>query len=131
MSLNIHQKISLAVTTAILMFSMYDVLFHFLLWLLHILFESAEYALDVTIEHLFDIGNRETQIIVFYLLMAVLSGSIYKLYRQLPSWTGKLKQRLIQQVYETFMQWEGLSMLGKIAWWSFFLTAFNYWLFLA
>lgn len=131
MSLNIHQKISLAVITAILMLSMYDVLFHFLLWLLHILFESAEYALDMTIEHLFDIGNRETQIIVFYLLMALLSGSIYKLYRQLPSWTDKLKQRLIQQVYETFMQWEGLSMLGKIAWWSFFLTAFNCWLFLA
>ncbi len=131
MSLNIHQKITISVIAVIVVLSMYDVLFHLFLGTLHILFEGAEWALDRLIEHLFETGMRKTQIIVFYVLMALIGGSIYKLYRQLPAWRDSLKQRLIQKVYETFLQWEALSMFSKMAWWSFFLTAFNCWLFLA
>ena len=131
MTLNIHQKITMTVIAMLVILSMYDVMFHLFLGIFHILFESAEWVLDHLIEHFFETGMRETQIIVFYVLMAVLGSSIYKLYRQLPDWRDRLKQRLLQQVSETFMQWEALSMLCKMAWWSFFITAFNCWLFLA
>jgi len=130
MTLNIHQKISLAVVTAIMMISMYDAVFHFLLWLVHILFESAEFILDHLIEGLFEIGNRETEIVVFYILLSVIGSAVYKLYRVLPRWKDTFKQRLEQQKTETLMQWQEMSVLGKMAWWSFFITTVNCWLFL-
>ena len=131
MILNIHQKIGLLVVTAILMTSMYDLIFHFLLWLLHLLFESAEFMLDHLIEGLFEIGNRETEIVVFYLLVSLIATAIYKLCQFLPSWQHKLKQNVEQQKTETLTQWHELSALKKMAWWSFFLTAFNCWLYLS
>lgn len=130
MTLNIHQKISLAVVTAIVMISMYDAVFHFLLWLLHILFESAEFILDHLIEGLFEIGNRETEIVVFYILISLIGSAVYKLYHSLPRWKDKCKQRLEQQKTQTLMQWQEMSVLGKMAWWSFFITTVNCWLFL-
>jgi len=130
MTLNIHQKISLAVVTAIMMISMYDAVFHFLLWLVHILFESAEFILDHLIEGLFEIGNRETEIVVFYILLSLIGSAVYKLYRALPRWKDTFKQRLEQQKTQTLMQWQEMSVLGKMAWWSFFITTVNCWLFL-
>jgi len=130
MTLNIHQKISLAVVTAIVMISMYDVVFHFLLWLLHILFESAEFILDHLIEGLFEIGNRETEIVVFYILISLIGSAVYKFYRSLPRWKDKIKQSLEQQKTQALMQWQAISVLGKIAWWTFFIATFNCWLFL-
>lgn len=130
MALNIHQKIIIAVVAAVFILSMYDVLFHLLLGILHILFEAAEWVLDHLIEHLFETGMRETQIIVFYILMMIISGSIYKLYRQLPRWYHKLEQKLYQKTVETLAQWRAVSIIGRIAWWSFFITAVNCWLFL-
>jgi len=130
MTLNIHQKISLAVVTAIMMISMYDAVFHFLLWLVHILFESAEFILDHLIEGLFEIGNRETEIVVFYILLSLIGSAVYKLYRALPRWTDTFKQRLERQKTQTLMQWQEMSVLGKMAWWSFFITTVNCWLFL-
>lgn len=130
MTLNIHQKISLAVVTAIMMISMYDAVFHFLLWLVHILFESAEFILDHLIEGLFEIGNRETEIVVFYILLSLIGSAVYKLYCALPRWKDTFKQRLEQQKTQTLMQWQEMSVLGKMAWWSFFITTVNCWLFL-
>lgn len=130
MALNIHQKISLAFATAIFVFSMYDVLFHLLLGIVHVLFASTEHFLDLVVDHLFDMGSHETQIIVFYLLVSIIGGSLYKLYRLLPRWRDKFKQKLQQHKIETLAQWRGLSVLGKIAWWSFFITVINCWLFL-
>lgn len=130
MTLNIHQKISLAVVTAIVLISMYDAVFHFLLWLLHILFESAEFILDHLIEGLFEIGNRETEIVVFYILISLIASVVYKFYRSLPRWKDKVKQSLERQKTQTLMQWQEMSVLGKMAWWSFFITTVNCWLFL-
>lgn len=130
MSLNIHQKISLAFAIMILIFSMYDVLFHLLLGIAHILFETAEFVLDHLIESLFEIGNRETEIVVFYILISAISGGVYKLYCLLPRWKDQCKQRLERQKTETLMQWQGLSMLEKMAWWIFLITLI-FWFFLS
>jgi hypothetical protein len=130
MSLNIHQKISLAFIMTIFIFSMYDVLFHLLLETLHILFESTEYLLDLFIEHLFETGDRATQIIVFYILFSIICYGLYRLYRLLPIWRSKLKQKLQRQKNETFAQWHALSVLWKMAWWSVSITMMSCWLFL-
>lgn len=131
MVLNIHQKIGVVFAVAALIISMYDVLFHFLLWLMHILFECVEFILDHLIESLFEIGNRETEIVVFYLLLSLIGAAAYQLYHLLPLWKDQCKEKLEQQKTETLTQWQELSVLGKMAWWSFFLTAVNCWLFLS
>lgn len=130
MALNIHQKIIIAAVAAIFILFMYDVLFHLLLGFLHILFEAAEWVLDHLIEHLFDTGTHETQVIVFYILITIIGGSVYRLYRQLPRWYHKLEHKLYQQTVVTLVQWRAVSIIGRMAWWSFFITAINCWLFL-
>jgi hypothetical protein len=90
----------------------------------------AEYVLDNLIEHLFEIGNRETEVVVFYILIASIFYGLYRFYRFLPCWFEKLKEKLLQQLEETFSQWHQVSVIGKMLWWSFFITAFNCWLFL-
>jgi hypothetical protein len=109
---------------------LYEQLFHALIWLFHILFEISEYVLDFTIEYLFEIGNHETQIVVFYIIVSLIGGGAYRLYRLLPRWCDKFKGLLYEQKTETLTQWQGLSMFGKIGWWSFFMAAINCWLFL-
>ena len=130
MILNIHQKISLAMATTILMISMYDAVFHLLLWLLHIVFESAEFVLDHLIDYVFEIGNRETEIVVFYIMIAVIGGGCYRFYRSLPRWYENFKHFLSEEKTETLNQWRSLSVQGKVVWWSFFMAAINCWLFL-
>ena len=114
----------------VFIFSMYDTLLHLFLAILHILFEIAEFILDHFVEHLFDIGNRETEIVVFYILISLIGSAVYKLYRALPRWKDKIKQSLEQQKTQALMQWQAISVLGKIAWWTFFIATFNCWLFL-
>ncbi len=130
MGLNIHQKIMFGFVLTVFMLSMYDVLLHLFLATLHILFESAEFILDHLIEGVFEIGNRETEIVVFYILISLIGSAVYKFYCALPRWKDKFKQSLAQQKTEVFMQWQEMSVLAKIAWWSFFITSLNCWLFL-
>jgi hypothetical protein len=130
MGLNIHQKITLGFVLAVFILSMYDALLHLFLATLHILFESAEFVLDHLIEGFLETGTHETQIIVFYMLISMIGGGLYQLYRQLPRWQHHLKQLLQRQHAEALAQWQALSMPWKIVWWSFFITTLNCWLFL-
>lgn len=54
------------------------------LHLLHVLFEYIESTLDHIVEHLFHTGLHQTQIIVFYLLLAFASAGLYWLWRIVP-----------------------------------------------
>jgi hypothetical protein len=52
---------------------------HLSLELIHILFELFEMALDHLVEHVFETERRQTQIIVFYLMVAIALGGAYYL----------------------------------------------------
>lgn len=54
------------------------------LHLLHVLFEYLEFALDHVVEHLFHTGLHQTQVIVFYILLAFASAGLYWLWRIVP-----------------------------------------------
>jgi hypothetical protein len=54
------------------------------LHLLHVLFEYIESALDHIVEHLFHTGLHQTQVIVFYILLAFASAGLYWLWRIVP-----------------------------------------------
>lgn len=68
--------------------------FHFLLDLLHTLFEWSEATLDFIIEVIFDTSLKSTQIIVFYILIAAIFYGFYRLWRGFPDFYSQKKQQL-------------------------------------
>lgn len=60
------------------------------LHLAHLMFEYLELGLDHVVEHLFHTGTHETQVIVFYTIVALAALALYLLGRKLP---GVAKRR--------------------------------------
>jgi len=71
---------------------------HLMLELAHLLFELLESSLDHLVEHLFETDTRETQVIVFYLIMTMASAAIYYLCRTVRRFFRKLKEN-VQTAY--------------------------------
>ena len=85
---------------------------------LHIVFEWLESALDHVIEHFFETELHDTQIIVFYIIMACLSFVGYRLalkvprlYRRLADWFMVMLEVNKVRVY---MYWYSLTLLGRV-----------------
>jgi hypothetical protein len=119
--LNIHQKIVLSLVLVSTVLLMYEELFHLVVGLFHGVFESVEHILDIGIEYLLDTSTHETQVIVFYILVAFIFYGLYRFYRFLPRWYSHLKKNLHQQKIETQTQWHGLPLIQRFEWWSFFV----------
>lgn len=66
------------------------------LHLLHLAFEFLEMGLDHLVEHTFHTGVHETQVIVFYIIMAVGLGLLYWLARRLPTVLIGLRNSLLR-----------------------------------
>jgi hypothetical protein len=64
---------------------------HLLLEAAHLLFELVEAALDHLVEHHFHTGTKETQIIVFYIIMTMGLTGFFLLWRKLKQWGHALK----------------------------------------
>ncbi|MCX7089604.1 MAG: hypothetical protein NTV00_16325 [Methylococcales bacterium] len=59
----------------------------------HILFEILESALDTVIEHSFNTGLHQTQIIVFYIIMLVVFYGLLRFGRFMLGYCRRCKQR--------------------------------------
>lgn len=80
--------------------TMPDIVFGLLLESAHLLFEIIESALDHMVEHFFHTETRETQIIVFYLMMTMAFGCLYYL-----SWTmSRFFRMLRENLFSTILQ---------------------------
>jgi hypothetical protein len=98
MILSMNRKIifSLILAVIITVITLYDTVFHLLLELLHVSFELFEQTLDLIVEHTFHTDRRETQIIVFYIMLAMACCGMYKLYKlmqALPHWCHECRER--------------------------------------
>lgn len=67
---------------------------HTIFVLLHALFEFIEVTLDDIVEHLFHTDRHTTQIIVFYLIWAIVLYSAYRLFRYCKRRVIELKQAI-------------------------------------
>lgn len=121
-TLNIHQKIILAFVLFTFVVFMYEELFHLIVGILHGTFESVEHILDMGIEQLLDTSTHETQVIVFYILVAIIFYGLYRFYRFLPRWYNSLKKSLYQQKIDTLSQWHALPLIQRFEWWSFLIV---------
>ncbi len=127
MFLTIHHKLIIAYLSVIFILSMYDVIFHFLAVSLHLLFESAEYCLDFLVEHLLETNARQTELIVFYVLVFSIGYGVYLL---IPHCYHAIRKNWIIQRNQTLEQWNALPNSHKIAWWFFLITSSGSWVFL-
>jgi hypothetical protein len=101
---------------------------HLALELAHVLFELFESALDHFIEHTFHTGTKETQIIVFYIILTLALGGLYFVFRTTQRLLNTLKDKLLADFLRhknrllMFWQESAANKFKLIAWFHVALT---------
>lgn len=89
-----------------------------ILHLLHLLFEYLESTLDHIVEHLFHTGLHQTQIIVFYTLLAFATAGLYGLWLIVPSiclrFTQALRQHYSRKKASLLYYWGEQTLQAKV-----------------
>lgn len=93
------QRILFWTTVTVLFAAPLEVL-HFLIEFLHLSFEWTEETLDFIIELVFDTSLHNTQIVVFYIIIAGLLYGLYRLWKGLPSFYARQKANLLEFLVE-------------------------------
>jgi hypothetical protein len=91
-----------------------DTVFGLLFEISHALFEVTEEVFDLLVEHVFHTGTHETQIIVFYVLLALICYGLYKLWRLSLRWYGTFKLAWARYKSEALLYWQQSSLPRKI-----------------
>ncbi|MEQ1637416.1 MAG: hypothetical protein ABL903_12045 [Methylococcales bacterium] len=106
------------VVTPDVVFESLHALLELILEFLHVLFEIVEVALDAVVEHLFDTGLHQTQIIVFYILLLIGFYGLLRLLRTSMRYCRRCHKRwlMAKSVYRVQVSdyWEGLAAFKKI-----------------
>jgi hypothetical protein len=109
--------------------TMYDVMLHSLLTVMHLAFEWFEFALEHLIEHIFHTTRQQSQIIVFYLLCLIGFSLLYCLWRALPGLYNRLKIRLLAAGSQfkpcIAGYWRALSLMQKTKWLASFTVSIS------
>jgi hypothetical protein len=103
-----------------LLFELIHFIFEMLYEVADVTFEWVETFLDKIVEHLFHTELHETQIIVFYVLMAIIAYPLYYLCRKLTRLYFRLKETLLaawtRNKARATLNWQSLSLNDKIKW---------------
>ena len=101
-----HNMDLIVVSVMTLSIAMYDMVldivlsaFHLLFELLHIGFEWFELGIEHGVQHLFHLSRHGSQIVTFYILLAIACGLLYWLWKALPVGVGKIRENV-------FLLWE-------------------------
>jgi hypothetical protein len=109
--------------------TMYDVMLHSLLVVMHLAFEWFEFALEHLIEHIFHTTRQQSQIIVFYLLCLIGLTLLYCLWRALPGLYNRFKTRLLALKLQckSYLSnyWKELSSIQKTKWLASFTVSLS------
>ncbi|TAN70910.1 MAG: PilZ domain-containing protein [Methylobacter sp.] len=100
-----------------LLFELLHFLLELSLHLLHLAFEFIESNLDHLIEHLFHTDLHKTQVIVFYIIAPVFVYGLYRLWRVLPSFCRRCKDKLFEacayKKASLVFFWQELTLFDK------------------
>jgi hypothetical protein len=109
---SVHRKIVYGLVLFCILLAIIDI--SLLLEFAHIVFEFIESTLDTLIELLFETGTRETQIIVFYVILAFIGYFFYRLYRLVPDFIDGVKQDwfYVKSVFTNY--WQNLDQVQRI-----------------
>jgi hypothetical protein len=99
---------------------------HFLWMLVHYAFEFFEHGLERLIEHAFHTSPRSAEIIVFYILAAMVCIIAYLILRKLPGWYCSCCERAHlfwhQEKAKAKVFWENQSLALKAKWYTLVVT---------
>jgi hypothetical protein len=122
-----HLSLLGMVTGTVVGFS--DVLFHSIIESVHLFMEMLEQLLDNLIEHFLHVERRETQIIVFYILLifgGVMTLFLWKGFVVLCQWFFEVVRGDYSELKTVVADdWSALSTIDKILWVSLTI-AVNY-----
>lgn len=107
----------------------YDVIFGYIFEFTHLLFEIVEMGLDKMVEHFFETGVHETQLIVFYLLLAIGGVLVYLVWKTLVIFWDSVSHG-IHEEWTSFKDavtndWNEMTVANRIIWIVAFFLA-NY-----
>jgi hypothetical protein len=109
--------------------TMYDVMLHSFLTIVHLSFEWFELALEELIEHIFHTSRQQSQIIVFYLMWLIALYGFYRLWRALPGFYNRFKEELLASISQfkssVSSYWSELSTIQKIKWVTILLVSLS------
>jgi hypothetical protein len=107
----------------------YDVIFGTLFEFVHTFLEIIEMGLDYLIEHLFHTRQRQTEIIVFYIMLSIGAVLIYLIWKTLVQMCNGTCQYLREEWTEfkdaVTQDWQAMSLANRIIFVSVFLLV-NY-----
>jgi hypothetical protein len=110
--------IGIVITMPDIVFGLVLELLHVMFELAHLFFELFESALDHVVEHIFHTDVKETQIIVFYLMVVMASGAIYCFCRSISNRYRESKAYLLahyqQNKARLFSYWSEQSFFDRI-----------------
>jgi hypothetical protein len=99
-------------------FGLFFEIIHIMIELAHMIFEFIEVNLDRIVEHIFDTDIHQTQVIVFYLMLAIALGGAYYLWSLVPRVYHQSKENLLDAWLEqkafASIYWRELSLINKI-----------------
>lgn len=122
----IKQNIDLIIVALLtLSIVMYDMMLDFLLTALHLLFEMLhlgfewfEFGIEHSVQHLFHLSRHGSQIVTFYILMAIAGGLAYWFWKALPVGLQKTRQTLIsaweRRKSKLSVYWLSLTVGNKV-----------------
>ncbi|WP_445371155.1 hypothetical protein ACH518_18540 [Methylomonas sp. HW2-6] len=91
---------------------------HFLFEMLHLAFEWFELGIEHAVEHTFHTTRHGSQIITFYILLALGGSALYALWKALPRIQRRLKQALmnawVRRKTECELYWQSLTLQNKL-----------------
>ncbi|TPQ24437.1 hypothetical protein [Methylomonas koyamae] len=91
---------------------------HFLFEMLHLAFEWFELGIEHAVEHTFHTTRHGSQIITFYILLALGGSALYALWKALPLIRRRLQQALmnawVRRKTECELYWQSLTLQNKL-----------------
>lgn len=107
----------------------YDVIFGSAFEFLHLMVEVVEVALDRLIELVFHTNPRQTELIVFYILLSIGGVLVYLAWKALVQLCGglcdTLKKDWVELKNSVIEDWRSMSAMNRLIWISMFLLV-NY-----
>lgn len=101
-------------------------LLHFLGMLFHYAFEFFEHSLEQVIEHAFHVSPRVAEIIVFYIMAALVCVIAYLILRKLPAWycsfCDQARRYWFQETTKAKIFWQSQSLALKAKWYTMAVT---------
>ncbi len=102
-------KVSQKFAFLFLIILMFDDLLEIATWIFHELFELFEYSIDLLLEHFLETTDADSELIGFYIMIAVLIAVSFYFLRIAPKLLVKFEQYL-------HLAWQGYKYRSSVYW---------------